>query len=160
MAVYCCDTSAIVKYYVAEPGSRWVWSLIDSGAPLFLVQITIAEMSAALSILQRTGQISKRRRTEYWERFEKDCAQRYRFLPADIETIQAAAALCARHPLKGYDAVQIAAALTLQQTLGPQRPLTFVSGDRAVVAAAEAEGLAVDDPFQHVAAHELPSTPR
>jgi predicted nucleic acid-binding protein len=160
MAVYFCDTSAIVKYYVTEPGSRWMWSLIDSGAPVFLVQITIAEMSAALSILRRTSRISRRHRAEYWERFEKDCAQRYRFLPADIETIQAAADLCARHPLKGYDAVQVAAALSLQRALGPRRSLTFVAGDKTVLSAAGAEGLTVDNPFQHIAPGELPPTRR
>jgi predicted nucleic acid-binding protein len=58
MALYFCDTSAIVKYYVTEPGSQWVWKLVDSGEPVFLVEITIAEVSAALSILRRTGRIS------------------------------------------------------------------------------------------------------
>jgi predicted nucleic acid-binding protein len=127
-----------------------VWDLVDSGAPVFLVQITIAEVSAALSILQRTRQISKRQRDEYWERFEKDCVRRYRQLPTDYETIHSAALLYARHPLKGYDAVQVAAALRLQQTLEPDRPLAFVAGDKTVTTAAQSEGLTVDNPFWHV----------
>ena len=60
MTVYFFDTSAIVKYYVTEPGSRWVWDLVDSDVPVFLIQITIAELSAALGILQRTRQINRR----------------------------------------------------------------------------------------------------
>ena len=150
MTAYFFDTSAVVKYYVTEPGSRWVWDLVDSGAPVFLIQITIAELSAALGILQRTRQITRRQRDKYWERFEKDCTQRYRLLPTDYETIRAAALLCARHPLKGYDAVQVAVALRLQQTLGPDRALVFVAGDETVITAAQSEGLTVDNPFWHV----------
>jgi hypothetical protein len=70
-----------------------------------------------------------------------------------------AALLCANHPLKGYDAVQVAAALHLQQTLGSERPLTFVAGDKSVIAAAQAEGLTVDNPFWHVAENEISATP-
>jgi predicted nucleic acid-binding protein len=150
MTAYFFDTNAAVKYYVTEPGSQWVWDLVDTGSPVFLVQITIAEMSAALGILQRTRQINRRQRDEYWERFEKDCTRRYRLLPTDYETIHAAALLCAYHPLKGYDAVQVAAALRLQQTLGPDRALVFVTGDKTVTTAAQSEGLTVDNPFWHV----------
>ena len=159
MALYFCDTSTIVKYYVTEPGSQWVWQLIDSGEPVFLVEITIAEVSAALGIVQRVGRISKRHRIQYWERFEKDCVQRYQLLPTHYQAIRTAALLCINHPLKGYDAVQVAAALHLQQSLGPKRPLTFVAGDKNVIAAAEAEGLTVDNPFWHVFENESPATP-
>ena len=160
MTLYFCDTSTIVKYYVTEPGSQWVWQLVDSGEPIFLVEITIAEMSAALGILQRVGRISKHHQAQYWERFEKDCVRRYQWLPTHYQVIRAAALLCINHPLKGYDAVQVAAALHLQQTLGPERPLTFVAGDKSVVTAAQAEGLAVDNPFWHVAENETSPTPR
>jgi hypothetical protein len=51
---------------------------------------------------------------------------------------------------KGYDAVQVAATLRLQQTLGSDRALVFVAGDKTVTTAAESEGLTVDNPFWHV----------
>ncbi len=159
MSLCFCDTSAIVKYYVTEPGSQWVWQLIDSGEPVFLVEITVAEVSAALGIMQRIGRISKRHRIQCWERFEKDCVRRYQLLPTHYRMIRTAALLCINHPLKGYDAVQVAAALLLQQALGPERPLTFVAGDKNVIAAAQAEGLAVDNPFWHIAENETSATP-
>ena len=71
-------------------------------------------------------------------------------LEDDNETIRAAALLCAHHPLKGYDAVQLAAALRLQQTLGPDKTLVFVAGDKTVTTAAQSEGLTVDNPLWHV----------
>jgi hypothetical protein len=46
-----------------------------------------------------------------------------------------------------YDAVQLAAAL--QANLRRRTPITFVSADSALNAAAMAEGLPVDDPNAH-----------
>lgn len=160
MALYFCDTSAIVKYYVTEPGSAWIWQLVNSGDPIFLVEITIAEVSAALSILHRTNRLRKPKQLQYWERFEKDCVQRYRLLSVSQRVIHAAALLCIDHPLKGYDAVQVAAALQLQQTLGTDHPLTFIAGDKTVITAAHAEGLAVDNPFWHATRDDSPATLR
>jgi len=154
MTFYFCDTNVIVKYYVTEPGSQWARQLLDSGEPIFLVEITIVEVAAALSILQRVAQLSKSHREQLWERFERDCVRRYRFLSVTSQVIRTAASLCANHPLKGYDAVQVAAALCLQQMLRIDHSLVFVSGDRTVTAAAQAEGLRVDNPFWHVAENE------
>lgn len=56
------------------------------------------------------------------------------------------------HPLKAFDAIQLAVALHYQQVLSPlQINLIFVSGDKALNTAAQVEGLAVDDPFRHIA---------
>jgi len=72
--------------------------------------------------------------------------------------IYAAALLCTRHPLKAYDAVQLAAGLALRRTLAEQDiPLVFVSGDEALITAARAEGLTVDNPFWHTDLDTSPS---
>jgi len=51
------------------------------------------------------------------------------------------------HALRGYDAMQLAAAL--QANVRRRTPITFVSADVALNAAATAEGLPVDDPNAH-----------
>lgn len=64
--------------------------------------------------------------------------------------IYSAASLRARHPLKAYDAVQLAAGLALQGTLTARHiRLSFVSRDDALLTAARAEGLSVDNPLWH-----------
>jgi predicted nucleic acid-binding protein len=144
------DSSALVKYYVTEPGSAWVRQQVDEETLVVLAQITIAEVAAALGILQRQNYISPDHRQAFWDRFERDCVGRYGLIPVGLDVIYAAASLCAKHPLKAYDAVQLAAALTLQGTLIEHDvPLVFVSGDGALITAAHAEGLAVDNPFWH-----------
>ncbi|MBI4771151.1 MAG: hypothetical protein HY784_12255 [Chloroflexi bacterium] len=56
-----------------------------------------------------------------------------------------------RNWLRGYDAVQLAAALTVAPVLaaGGFGPLVFVAADRELLAAAQAEGLATADPNEH-----------
>jgi hypothetical protein len=60
--------------------------------------------------------------------------------------IHRAAALARTHALRGYDAIQIPAALEVWA----QIPSTvLISGDANLNAAAKAEGMAVDDPNSH-----------
>jgi predicted nucleic acid-binding protein len=155
---YYLDTSAQVKYYVSEPGTAWIRQLVDAVDPgtgqrvnkLFTVAITVAEAAAAFAVIARTARISKRIRDRTFNRYMKTISVYFHLLPVTADLITVAAHLTQHHPLKGYDAVQVAAALRLQQTLGPDRTLVFVSGDGTVVTAAESEGLTVDNPFWHV----------
>ena len=147
---YLLDASALVKYYVTEPGSTWVRQRIDEEQSILLAEITVAELAAALGILQRVGRITPRHRQNFWEKFERDCVEQYDLIPVVYDVIYAAALLCARHPLKAYDAVQLAAGLALKGTLAEQDiPLIFVSGDDTLITAAQAEGLTADNPFWH-----------
>ena len=68
-----------------------------------------------------------------------------------------AAQLTQRHPLKAYDAVQLAVALRQNRALAlVERSLIFVSGDKTLLSAAQAEGLATDNPFDHVSPLDTP----
>jgi predicted nucleic acid-binding protein len=62
-----------------------------------------------------------------------------------------AAHLTQKHPLKGYDAIQLAAGLELNASLSKREmTMVFVSGDQQLFNAAQAEGLTADNPFNHV----------
>lgn len=69
-----------------------------------------------------------------------DAAPRFAVVVVAGTILALAARLVARHPLRGYDAVQLASALTTAETVPGTR---FVSFDRALNEAAGAEGLAV-----------------
>ncbi len=66
-------------------------------------------------------------------------------------TFTEAKVLAQRHFLRGYDAVQLAAALeaNIERTTAGLLPLTLVAADGALLAAATAEGLSTDDPNNH-----------
>jgi predicted nucleic acid-binding protein len=56
-----------------------------------------------------------------------------------------------RHPLRAYDALQLASALESDTRLvgAGLAPLVFVTADTRLLAAASAEGLAIEDPNAH-----------
>ncbi|MGB9870052.1 MAG: type II toxin-antitoxin system VapC family toxin [Anaerolineae bacterium] len=165
MAFYYFDASAPVKYYVTEPGSAWIRGLVEDRDPftfewhhiLFTAEITRVEVAAGLAVIERVGRIRRAQREREYRRFISQFAHRYFVVSLRTEDIEHAADLTQRHPLKAYDAVQLAIALRCQEALAPASvSLTLVSGDRALLAAARAEGLLTDDPFDHVAPEDAP----
>ena len=161
MALYYLDASVLVKYYIREPGSAWVRGLInarlpDSGVPahpIWISEASIVECAAAFAVLHRRGRISLKARDGAFRAFMRDIASEVFYpLPVRTSDFQFAAHLTQRHPLKAYDAVQLAVALRYARILAAfGLPLIFVSGDAALLAAARAEGLPTDNPFDHVA---------
>jgi len=166
MSLYYFDTSALVKRYVAETGSTWVRELIERVDPhtddriniVVIAEISIVEMAAALAIISRIGRIPLWRRDREYRRFMSDVVHLYRLIPVTTADFYAAAHLTQGHPLRAYDAVQLAVALRHQQALAPRDlSLIFVSGDGAQLRAAEAEGLLTENPFDHPAPTDVPS---
>jgi predicted nucleic acid-binding protein len=79
----------------------------------------------------------------------------FAIIPMATGDFVAAADLTQRHPLKAYDALQLAVALHYGQILSGH-PFTFVSGDSTLLAAAQAEGLVTENPFDHAIPDESP----
>lgn len=83
--------------------------------------------------------------------FRYDLGHQYVVIDLLPKILTQAAQLAETHALRGYDAVQLAAALALQtarQAAGISA-ITFISADQELNAAAVQEGLAVDDPNLH-----------
>ena len=65
MALCYFDASAVVKYYVTEPGSHWVRQLVQERDPqshqfshvILVAEITRVEVAAALAVIERVGRI-------------------------------------------------------------------------------------------------------
>jgi predicted nucleic acid-binding protein len=153
MAVLFLETSALVKRYVAETGSRWVLGLTDpaAGNVCWLTSITRVEVLAALYLRVRTGTLLRARARHADRTFRRELRTHFRQGALIGAVLARAMRLVANYPLRAYDAVQLAAALHLQaQELAAGRPApTFICADQVLNRAAVAEGLAVDDPTQH-----------
>ena len=112
MAFYFFDTSAVVKYYVTEPGSAWVRQLIDAWEPdrnparhvILVAEITRVEVAAGLAIIERVGRIRREDRQRAYHRFIHQLSHRYAIVPLLTDDFATAADLTQRHPLKTYDA--------------------------------------------------------
>lgn len=135
--IYFLDTSALVKRYLTEPGSAEVRSLFRRKRPIAVARIASAELAAAVAHQQREGAVTETTRDAILARLNRDFAQ-MTVVEVRAAMLSRVPALVVRWPLRGYDAVQLAAALTLQAS---GVSTTFWSSDGNLVAAALGEGL-------------------
>lgn len=158
MNLYYLDTSALVKYYFTEPGSKWIKNLIDDQDTItrsrhhliVIASASITEIAAALAILQRRGFLSKRQFHTEYNRFLNDLVSRIIVIDVIGHDLYQAAELCQIYPLKAYDALQLAVALRFADIVAKShQSLVFVSGDNTLLKAA-ATRLTTDNPFNHV----------
>ena len=153
MPAYFFDSSAIVKRYVNEKGSEWVISTADrsSGAHVYLASITGVEVVAALARKRKGQAILPLVAAAAVSQFYDDFANEYRMISISHSIIARSMELANAYALRGYDAVQLGAALEVNGrriALGAI-PLTLVTGDLELITAAVAEGLFTDNPDAH-----------
>ena len=148
MAAYFLDTSAVVKRYAQEIGTPWVQALAapTAGHLLVVVRIALAETVAAIARKERGGFITPSDAANALADFQIDFARQYAIVEVSAALVAHAASLARTHGLRGYDAVQLAAALETHSQLPS---MTMLSGDGDLNAAAQAEGLTVDNPNNH-----------
>lgn len=153
MAVYFFDSSALVKRYAQETGSEWILALTEpaAGHSLYIARITAVEVVSALTRRQRGGSVSETDASTAMAAFRYDLSHQYRVIEITPTIITQAMQLAETHGLRGYDAVQLAAALIVQkmrETLGLPA-LELVSADGDLNNAAATEDLTVDNPNSH-----------
>jgi predicted nucleic acid-binding protein len=153
MAVYFLDSSALVKRYVAERGSGWVWTLTDpaAGHRCWITAITPIEAVAAFYRRARAGTLTVAQAQQAEQQFLQELPTHYQLVTFSPVIVNRALALVAVYPLRAYDAVQLSSALHLRdQHLALGLPaLVFLSADQNLNQLALTEGLQVDDPNQH-----------
>lgn len=144
MAHYYFDSSALVKRYVVETGTNWINNLCatDTGHMLYVVRISGAEIIAALFGRVRTGTLALSDAQAAATQFKTDFRNRYQIVEITEQSIDSAMTLAEKHSLRGYDSVQLAAALELQTVRASLSlsPITFVCADDQLNATATAEG--------------------
>ena len=132
------DASALVKRYVRERGTDDVNALMTAAAAVATALVSRAEVAAALARAVRgrvlgadAGQRARRKFLRDW---------------ADLARVPVTEALAARadylawsHGLRGYDAVQLAAALTWQEAVGSD--VVLATFDRELWHAAATAGI-------------------
>jgi uncharacterized protein len=150
VAGFFCDSSAIVKRYVNEAGSNFVDGLADlkSGNLILLARITRVELTAAIARRLKNGSITSADAQNALAAFQHDLTNNYFTVEITPILLSSATSLATKHALRGYDAVQLAAALEAndERIINGLAPLTLVSADKELNTAAVAEGLTVENP--------------
>ena len=131
-------TSALIKRFVAEPGSELVQKLVTREGPVAPAKIAYAEIYAALNRKKREGHLSTRDYRLVCEEFEDDW-QAYVRVDLQDEILSLCRDLTEKHPLRGFDAVHLASALILQRDLGEK--IAFTAADTRLLEVAAAEHL-------------------
>ena len=133
MIVYF-DTSALLPLVVLEPGSDIAGRLWTEADHVVSSQLIVVESAAAIAMGHRIGRMS----AEDHDLVQNESAALVReLILVDVtpDVVEHAAALAVRRALRGYDAVHLATA----NRVGLDA-VVFASGDRALLAAASAEG--------------------
>ena len=137
------DASALVKLYVDEEGHEVVRGLTT----LAVAQVARVEVPAAYWRKSRLGELDAVDARVLVSDFEADYygtseePPRFVVVAVTADILDLAAALCARHPLRGFDAIQLASALALRD-IDPE-VTTMAVFDRTLRAAAAVEGLSL-----------------
>jgi hypothetical protein len=153
MAVYYVDSSGLVKRYITEVGSAWVVKIAApiAGNEVYIARITGVEVVSALVRRARGGTIDPGDANQAIATFKNDLQNEYQIVEVTEPLVNRAIALAETHGLRGYDAVQLAAACEVNRLCmgSGLSSIVFVSADRMLNTAATAEGLAVENPNDH-----------
>lgn len=135
------DASALVKLYADERDHLLVRSLES----LVVAELSRVEVVAALWRKARVGAIDAEAAALLVRGFVADYegtpaeAPRFQVVLTAGSIVRRAARLCGSHPLRAYDAVQLASALTAAETGG--EAVSMVAFDHQLRTAAVREGL-------------------
>jgi len=147
------ETSALVKRYVVEVGSDWIRALLkpDRTPTVFTSHLTVVEAVCAFARRRREGVLSPEHHARILTSFDYDSRYLYNLLAVAPAVVQTARTLANQHPLRAYDAVQLASAWLANEKLvqAGHPPLTFICADDRLLAVAQAEGLPTENPNLH-----------
>lgn len=134
------DASVIVKLLIEEPGSDEAEQIVATAEGVTTCLISYAEVRSALARKAREGGLLSDEHARVASAFEADW-DRYAASDMGSLVVRLAGDLAQRRALRALDALHLASALFLQSS--GNIPIAFLSADRRLQEAAEAEGLEV-----------------
>jgi predicted nucleic acid-binding protein len=137
------DASALVKAYVAEPGSECVARIFEAADQLFTCRIAFAEV---LATFRRKRNESHSLESQTDQLVNEFCQDWSSIVTVDLNPglLDVVREQAFRHSLRALDLLHLSAACWLREVV--RIPITLVSSDMAQLAAARHESLPVFDP--------------
>ena len=132
------DASALVKRYIVERGSRETIALTADSEMTATSIVSLAEVAAAFAKGVRVGLVNDEVARGTQRRFAGDWADLVR-VPVTEALVERAEGLAWEHVLRGYDAIQLASAITWQQSVGEE--IVLATFDQQLWEAATRTGL-------------------
>jgi predicted nucleic acid-binding protein len=132
------DSSALVKRYVEEPGWREVAEAVERADLVGTVVVSRVEVAAALSKAVRLEALAREEAWKAVQVFREEWPELVSLRITEL-LISRAETLAWDYGLRGYDAVQLAAASVWQEMMGER--VTLSTFDRRLWATARTAGL-------------------
>jgi predicted nucleic acid-binding protein len=134
------DTSSLVKLYVSEMESGTVRELVDTAEVAASSRLAYVEARAAFARKRREHGVTPKDYQNIVQDFDRDWESYFLVDVADA-LVKTAGHLAEKHALRGYDAIHLSSAVTLQRQ--GDRPVTFTCFDTRLSLAARREGLKI-----------------
>ena len=132
------DASALVKRYIVERGSRQTIALTADAEMTATSIVSRAEVAAAFAKAARIGLVKDEVARSAQRRFAGDWPDVVR-VPVTESLTERAEGLAWAHGLRGYDAIQLASALTWQESVG--EPIVLATFDQQLWEESKRTGL-------------------
>jgi uncharacterized protein len=148
------DSSALVKRYVQEEGSKAVTSRFERGETIYTSVLSFAEVHAAIGRKYRERELSINEKEKLVDEFQTDWFFSLSILELTTHTMIALPALCEQYFLKAGDAIHLSAAIWLKDSMrvhakgfeGSGNIVEFGASDRQLREAALKCGFQVFNP--------------
>lgn len=146
------DSSALVKRYLRETGTRTGFETSPTHpreTPSSSPRPPVSKWAAALAARHRVPDgISLEECDEAIALLLRHCDTEYRIAILSRAIVGRAVSLTQTHRLRGCDAVQLATALAVEDSLsaGDLPGSTFAAADEDLISAARAEGISAENP--------------
>ena len=145
MTTFFADTSALVKRYVNEKGSAWAASQFTSPSNVIIIaESTLVEMFSMFERRKRDNTLPASTVGILEREFLAHSKSEYLITPIDSRIVESARILVTKHPLRAFDAIQLASSLYTLSLIN--ETITFACADGLLFTAAQAEGFKVENP--------------
>lgn len=146
MPAYFLDTSALVKLYVRERGTDWLLALAQSPetSRFAVLELSRVEFHSAVARRRREGDLTDSVAADLLAQLDSDLGSVLAVVSLDAEILETATLFVAAHPLRAYDAIQVAACATCAARW--TSAVHLLASDRRMIEAARNEGVIAVDP--------------
>lgn len=142
MPLYFFDTSALVKRYHFETGSKKVDQILANSEATFVISnITITEFTSAFKKKVNEGIITRTDLSYTLSEFSRDIISEFWIIDLERTHINHSVDLIIKHNIRALDALQLAVLLSMRNA-SP----TLVASDKALIHAATNEGITIINP--------------
>src|SRR5438132_9489832 len=117
MSSFLFDSSATVKRYAIETGSKWVFDILrpSAGNAIFVAGITGAEVVAALARKRKGKRLTSGQAAKAISRFQRHFSLRYQKILITDSLVTAAMNYAGKHELRGSEWIELAAGIEIEK---------------------------------------------